>query len=131
MSVPVLVMVGTFLILLAMNVPIGVCIGLATLWAVMAVGGVSAMDIVAPRLATGIDSFALLAIPFFILMGLLLGRGGIARRLVDFAEALVGRFTGGLAFVNTLGCMLVGAVSGSSVAAVTSIGGVMIPEMPR
>ncbi|MEJ2307577.1 MAG: TRAP transporter large permease subunit, partial [candidate division WOR-3 bacterium] len=70
MSVPVLVMVGTFLILLAMNVPIGVCIGLATLWAVMAVGGVSAMDIVAPRLATGIDSFALLAIPFFILMGL-------------------------------------------------------------
>jgi len=131
MSVPVLVMVGTFLILLAMNVPIGVGIGLATLWAVMAVGDISAIDIVAPRLATGINSFALLAIPFFILMGLLLGRGGIARRLVDFAEALVGRFTGGLAFVNTLGCMLVGAVSGSSVAAVTSIGGVMIPEMNR
>jgi tripartite ATP-independent transporter DctM subunit len=131
MNLPVVVMVLTFIILLAMDVPIAVCIGLATLWAVSAVGGVSAINIVAPRLATGINSFALLAIPFFILMGLLLGKGGIAGRLIDFAEALVGRFTGGLAFVNTLGCMLIGAVSGSSVAAVTSIGGTMIPEMNK
>jgi tripartite ATP-independent transporter DctM subunit len=131
MNIPVIVMVLTFIALLVMNVPIAVCIGLATLWAVSAVGGVSAINIVAPRLATGINSFALLAIPFFILMGLLLGKGGIARRLIDFAEALVGRFPGGLAFVNTLGCMLVGAISGSSVAAVSSIGGVMIPEMNR
>ncbi len=131
MNIPVIVLVLTFIVLLVMNVPIAVCIGLATLWAVSAVGGVSAINIVAPRLATGINSFALLAIPFFILMGLLLGKGGIARRLIDFAEALVGRFPGGLAFVNTLGCMLVGAISGSSVAAVSSIGGVMIPEMNR
>lgn len=131
MNIPVIVLVLTFIALLVMNVPIAVCIGLATLWAVSAVGGVSAINIVAPRLATGINSFALLAIPFFILMGLLLGKGGIARRLIDFAEALVGRFPGGLAFVNTLGCMLVGAISGSSVAAVSSIGGVMIPEMNR
>jgi tripartite ATP-independent transporter DctM subunit len=131
MNIPVIVMVLTFILLLAMDVPIAVCIGLSTLWAVSAVGGVSAVNIVAPRMATGINSFALLAIPFFILMGLLLGKGGIARRLIDFAEALVGRFTGGLAFVNTMACMFVGAIAGSSVAAVSSIGGVMIPEMNR
>ena len=60
---------------------------------------------VAQQLPTGIDSFALLAIPFFILSGLFMGHGGIARRLIDFANVVVGRFRGGLAFVNILTCM--------------------------
>ena len=73
----------------------------------------------------------MLAIPFFILSGVLMGEGGMARRLIDFANAVVGRFRGGLSYVNTLTCMMFGAVSGSATAAVSSIGGFMIPEMTR
>jgi tripartite ATP-independent transporter DctM subunit len=84
---------------------------------------------VAQRLSTGISSFPLLAIPFFVLSGVLMGDGGMARRLMEFASSLVGRFPGGLAYVNTLSCMLFGAVSGSAAAAVSSIGSFMIPQM--
>ena len=87
--------------------------------------------IVADRMVNGVSSFSLLAIPFFVLSGILMGRGGMARRLIDFAGALVGRFPGGLAYVNTLTCMLFGSISGSATAAVSSVGGFMIPEMNR
>jgi len=73
----------------------------------------------------------LLAIPFFILSGLFMGHGGIARRLIDFANVVVGRFKGGLAFVNVVTCMLFGAISGSGSAAVSSVGGFMIPLMNK
>jgi tripartite ATP-independent transporter DctM subunit len=86
---------------------------------------------VAQQMATGINSFALLAIPFFILSGLLMGRGGIARRLIDFAKVLVGMFPGGLAYVNVLSCMFFGSISGSAVAATSAIGGFMIPIMNK
>src|SRR5690606_32020425 len=78
-----------------------------------------------------IASFPLLAIPFFVLAGVLMGEGGMARRLIDFAAALMGRLPGGLAYVNTLTCMMFGAVSGSAAAAVSSIGGFMIPQMEK
>ena len=81
--------------------------------------------------ATGIDSFVLLAIPFFILSGVLMGRGGIAQRIIEFAKTLVGWFPGGLAFVNVVGCMLFGSIAGSSAAAVSAIGGFMIPSMKK
>jgi tripartite ATP-independent transporter DctM subunit len=133
MDIPVLILTVSFIILLLMNVPIAISIGISTfLTIVYVMGSVNgASDIIAQRMATGIDSFALLAIPFFVLAGLFMGRGGIARRLIDFAGALVGRFTGGLAYVNVLTCMLFGALSGSSVAAVSAVGGFMIPEMNR
>jgi tripartite ATP-independent transporter DctM subunit len=119
--------------LLALNVPIAVAIGLATLaTAALAMGSFEiAAATIAQRMATGINSFSLLAIPFFILSGLLMGRGGLARRLMELAAALVGRLPGGLAFVNIVSCMLFGAVSGSAAAAVSSIGGFVIPEMER
>jgi tripartite ATP-independent transporter DctM subunit len=133
MDVPVIILTVSFIILLLINVPIAISIGISTLLTIIyvmgSVGG--AAEIIAQRMATGIDSFALLAIPFFILAGLFMGKGGIARRLIDFAGALVGRFTGGLAYVNVLTCMLFGALSGSSVAAVSAVGGFMIPEMNR
>jgi tripartite ATP-independent transporter DctM subunit len=133
MNVPVVILTISFIILLLINVPIAISIGISTLVTIIyvmgSVGGAS--EIIAQRMATGIDSFALLAIPFFILAGLFMGKGGIARRLIDFAGALVGRFTGGLAYVNVLTCMLFGALSGSSVAAVSAVGGFMIPEMNR
>ena len=130
MNVAILILVVSFILLLIMNVPISFCIGFATLFSLLSLG-IPAIDVIAPRMATGIDSFALLAIPFFILMGLLMGRGGMAKRLIDFAESIVGWLPGGLAFVNVLACMFFGAISGSSVAAVCSVGGVMMPQMIR
>ncbi|AKJ65651.1 TRAP transporter large permease [Kiritimatiella glycovorans] len=130
MGMVALVLVTVFLLLLVMHVPIAVSIALASFFAIVAAG----MDptlVLAGRMANGINSFALLAIPFFILSGHLMGRGGMARRLIDFAGALVGFLPGGLAYVNTLTCMLFGSISGSAAAAVSSVGGFMIPEMNR
>jgi TRAP-type C4-dicarboxylate transport system permease large subunit len=105
--------------------------GISTVLAFMTMPGMPAFVAVAHKIATGIDSFSLLAIPFFILSGVLMGHGGIARRLIDFANVLVGRFRGGLAFVNVLTCMLFGAISGSATAAVSGVGGFMVPVMNR
>ncbi|WP_437737613.1 TRAP transporter large permease [Sorangium sp. So ce1335] len=131
MEIQVLILVFSFFALLLLNVPVAVCIGLSTVLTVASLGDVPTGYIVAQRISTGIASFPLLAIPFFVLSGLLMGEGGMARRLMDFASAVVGRFHGGLSYVNTLTCMLFGAVSGSAAAAVSSIGGFMIPEMER
>lgn len=124
----IFVLVVVFMILLVMNVPIAVAIAVASMLAMLLEGYDSSL-MVASKMANGIDSFALLAIPFFILSGVLMGRGGMARRLMDLAATLVGRFPGGLGYVNTLTCMLFGSISGSAAAAVTSIGGFMLPEM--
>lgn len=126
----VVILVVSFGLLMVLNVPVAVAIALATFMAVVASGG-DASYIVANKLANGVDSFALLAIPFFILSGLLMGKGGIARRLMNFAAVLVGWFPGGLAYMNTLTCLFFGSVSGSATAAVSSVGGFMIPEMNR
>jgi tripartite ATP-independent transporter DctM subunit len=129
MNFPILVLVISFVILLTLNVPVAFSMGLASVLALLTMGDIPAFVAVAHKVATGIDSFALLAIPFFILSGLLMGHGGIARRLIDFANVLVGRFRGGLAFVNILTCMFFGAISGSAAAAISSVGGFMIPAM--
>jgi len=131
MDLPILVLVVSFVVLLILNVPVAFCMGISTTLAFVTIGDMPAFVAVAHKIATGIDSFALLAIPFFILSGQLMGRGGIARRLIDFANVLVGRFRGGLAFVNVLTCMLFGAISGSASAAVSSVGGFMIPLMNK
>jgi tripartite ATP-independent transporter DctM subunit len=130
-ELPILVLVVSFVILLVLNVPVAFCMGISTVLAILAIGGLPTFVAVAHNIATGIDSFALLAIPFFILSGLLMGHGGIARRLIDFANVLVGRFRGGLAFVNVLTCMLFGAISGSATAAISAVGGFMIPLMNK
>jgi len=126
----ILILVVVFSVLLFMNVPIAVAIAFASLLA-MLIDGHDPSLMVASKMANGIDSFALLAIPFFVLSGLLMGKGGMARRLMDFAAAVMGRFPGGLGYVNTLTCMLFGSISGSAAAAVTSIGGFMLPEMRK
>ncbi len=131
MDFPIAVLVIVFVILLTLNVPVAFSMGLAALLAIAAMGDLPAFVSVAHKVATGIDSFALLAIPFFILSGLLMGHGGIATRLIDFANVLVGRFRGGLAFVNILTCMFFGAISGSATAAISSVGGFMIPLMNK
>jgi tripartite ATP-independent transporter DctM subunit len=85
----------------------------------------------AQRMAGGLNSFALLAVPLFILSGVIMGQGGIARRLIAFAKCLVGMVPGGLALVNVISCTLFGAISGSAVAASSAVGGFMLPEMEK
>ncbi|MGD2152161.1 MAG: TRAP transporter large permease [Gemmatimonadales bacterium] len=132
MDVSVLLLVVTFVACLALNVPIAVSIGVATVVAMLFTIPLGpAVTTAALRMATGIDSFALLAIPFFILSGQLIARGGIARRLIDFAKVLVGGFAGGLAYINILASMFFGTISGSAVAATSAIGGFMVPAMER
>src|SRR5690606_31191571 len=130
--VDLIILAGSFLMLLALGVPIAFGIGIATsITMIVSIPAGPALTTVAQQMATGLDSFALLAIPFFILSGQLMNRGGIARRLIDLAKVIVGRFPGGLAYVNVLGSMLFGAISGSAVAAAAAIGGVMTPLMKR
>jgi tripartite ATP-independent transporter DctM subunit len=132
MESSVYILVVGFILMLMLNVPIAICIAVATLLTMLCtIAPVPAVTTVAQQMATGINSFSLLAIPFFILSGLLMGRGGIARRLIEFAKALVGMFPGGLAYVNVLACMFFGAISGSSVAATSAIGGFMLPVMEK
>ena len=131
MSLVLIVLIVSFVTLLAVNVPVAFAIGISTMLGILATGELPAFLLVAQRMATGIDNFTLLAIPFFILAGLLMGRGGIAQRLIDLAEVVVGRFRGGLAYVTVLTCMLFGSVSGSAAAAVSSVGGFMVPVMNR
>lgn len=127
-----LVLVIGFLALLAMGVPISFCIGAAATAAMLfGIKALPALTTIAQRMAAGLDSFALLAIPFFILSGQFMNRGGIARRLVNLAKAAVGMFPGGLAFVHIMASMLFGAISGSAVASSASIGGFMIPAMKK
>ncbi|MCM2374256.1 TRAP transporter large permease [Aporhodopirellula aestuarii] len=124
------ILIVTFAVLLVLDVPIAVAIALASFVAIVAEGSDPSV-VLASRMVSGVNSFALLAIPFFILSGHLMGKGGLARRLIDFAATLVGRLPGGLGYVNTLTCMLFGSISGSAAAAVSSVGGFMIPEMNR
>lgn len=130
MGAVALVLVLVFVLLLVMNVPIAVSIAVAAFMAILA-DGMDPSVMLASKMANGVNSFALLAIPFFILSGHFMGRGGMARRLIDFAGAMVGMLPGGLAYVNTLTCMMFGSISGSAAAAVSSVGGFMIPEMNR
>jgi tripartite ATP-independent transporter DctM subunit len=126
----VLVLAASFAVLLAIGVPIAFCIGIATvLTMLLTILPEPSLTTMAQRMATGLDSFTLLAIPFFILAGHIMNRGGIARRLIDFARSLLGMLPGGLAHVNIVASMLFGAISGSAVAAASAIGGVMAPHM--
>lgn len=121
-----------FAVLLFAGVPVAVAIGMAALAGlVVSLDPAPAATVIAQRMATGLDSFALLAIPFFILSGQMMNRGGIARRLIELAKVVVGRLPGGLAYVNVLANMLFGSISGSSVAAAAAIGGFMSPLMKR
>lgn len=131
-TVDLLVLVVSFAGMLLIGVPIAYSIGLATLATMLvSMGTWPALTTQAQRIATGLDSFALLAIPFFILAGQIMNRGGMARRLIDFARALLGLLPGALAHVNILASMLFGAISGSAVAAASAVGGIMTPQMEK
>ena len=121
----------TLLVLLLFSVPIGICLGLATMIVMVFVDGTPPMVLLARSVVTGADSFPLIAVPLFILAGDLMQHGGMSRRIVGFANALIGHIRGGLAYVNVLACVFFAAISGSSPATVAAIGSNMIPEMEK
>lgn len=124
----ILTLFGVFAVLLALGVPISFAIGLASLSALLlSLPFDPAISVIAQRMATGLDSFSLLAIPFFILAGNIMNQGGIALRLINFAKVLGGRLPGPLVHCNVLANMMFGALSGSAVAAAAAVGGVMAP----
>ncbi len=126
---PVGALLGTFGLTLVLGVPIAFGLGIAALVTVLGLG--LPPLIVAQRMANGVNSTPLLAIPFFIMAGQLMAEGGIAARLVDFARVLVGPIRGGLAMVNVVASMLFGGASGSAVGDVSANGSILIPMMKR
>ncbi|TLX72440.1 TRAP transporter large permease subunit [Labilibacter sediminis] len=128
----IFILIFSFLFLLSSGVPIAFSIGISgILTMLVSIDSLPAFTTYAQRMATGLDSFALLAIPFFILAGNIMNRGGIAIRLINLAKILVGRWPAGLAYVNVFANMLFGAISGSAAASASAIGSIMGPEMKK
>ncbi|MCF8093206.1 MAG: TRAP transporter large permease subunit [Desulfotignum sp.] len=117
-----------FAVLLFLGVPIAVILGVTTLVSLVFFSS-TPLTIITQQLFNALDQFVLLAIPFFILAGAVMTRGGIARRLIAFVNALVGWFPGGLAMAGILACIFFAAISGSSPATVVAIGSIMIPAL--
>ena len=124
-----LVLLGSLLAMIAIGVPVAYALGIASLAGALWID--IPLDAVMLKISAGVDNFALLAIPFFVLAGAIMAEGGMARRLVAFAAVLVGFVRGGLALVNILASTFFGAISGSSVADTASIGSVLIPQMEK
>ena len=123
------ILLGSFFVLMMIGVPIAYSLGLAALAGALWID--LPFDAVMIQVASGVNKFSLLAIPFFVLAGAIMAEGGMARRLVAFAGVLVGFIRGGLSLVNILASTFFGAISGSSVADTASIGSVLIPEMEK
>ncbi|WP_105616556.1 TRAP transporter large permease [Vallitalea okinawensis] len=128
-TIAMLILLGSFFLMLIMRVPIAFALGLSTLFTTWYLD--IPLLIVAQQMVKGINSFSLMAIPFFILAGEIMSEGGISKRLIDFSNVLIGRVRGGLAMVNILASMFFGGISGSSVADTSSIGSIMIPMMEK
>jgi len=132
MTLGIIVLIVSFVLLLIIGVPIAYGLGIAaTLTIMVSLTPLASVTTMAQAMATSLDSFTLLAIPFFVLAGQLMNKGGIAVRLIEFAKVLVGRLPGGLAFVNIIANMLFGAISGSAVASASAIGSIMHPRMTK
>lgn len=125
-----LILFVSFIVLLVFSVPIAVSLGISTLISII-YSGTSTFDMFVSSMISAVDSFPLLAVPFFILAGELMGKGGISRRIFGVANSLVGHQTGGFAMAAILTCMFFGSISGSSPATVAAVGGLMIPEMVK
>jgi tripartite ATP-independent transporter DctM subunit len=125
-----LILLASLLIFLVLGVPIAYSLGLSALayfWLVHP----ELVSILPARLYAGMNSYAMIAMPLFVFMGLLMNSGGITARLIDFSLLFVGRLRGGLGLVNVLASMIFGGISGSSVSDTASVGAVLIPEMNK
>jgi tripartite ATP-independent transporter DctM subunit len=126
---PPLILLGSFLLTMACGLPIAFSLGVSAFLTGIATGISPAMLV--QRISSGIQLSPLIAIPLFILAGAIMAKGGVAKRIVDLAYILVGKFRGGLAMVNCMDSMFFGGVSGSAIADISSTGSIMIPMMVR
>jgi len=124
-----LVLIGSFTVFCLIGMPVAYALGLSAVLAALWMG--IPLEAIALKTSDGMDDFPLLAIPFFILAGAIMGEGGMAERIINLAKVFVGFIRGGLALVNLLASSIFGAISGSSVADTASIGSVMIPQMVK
>ena len=129
---PVIILVLSFIFFIAIGTPVAWSIAISSLLTIIvSIPVLPAVTTISQRMATGLDSFALLAIPFFILSGQLMTHGGIADRLIGFAKTIVGAFPGGLALINIIAAMLMGAIAGSAMASASAMGSILGPEMEK
>lgn len=128
----ILILIVSFIILMGIGVPVAWALGFSSfLTLTVTIASVPSATTIAQRMGVGLDSFALLAIPFFILAGEIMNKGGIANRLINLAKAMTGRLPGGLLYVNVIAAMLFGAIAGSAAAAASAIGGILAPRMEK
>ncbi|MEX0770705.1 MAG: TRAP transporter large permease subunit [Balneolaceae bacterium] len=126
----ILILVLSFFVLLGMGVPVAWTLGIASLLTILfSMESITAFTTMGQQFLVSLDSFTLLAIPFFILAGQMMNKGGVATRLITFAKNIVGSLPGGLAHINVVAAMLFGAIAGSSVAAASAIGSILGPRM--
>ncbi|MFB5661086.1 TRAP transporter large permease [Alteribacillus sp. HJP-4] len=123
------ILFGSFLLLLILRVPVALTLVISSLLTALSIG--IPLPAVLQRMVAGMNSFSLLAIPFFILAGEIMNEGGISRRLINLSNLLIGKIRGGLALVNIAASTFFGGISGSSVADVSSVGSVLIPMMRK
>ena len=128
----VFVLTISFLLFIGLGTPIAWSIVISSFLSLfVSLPSIITATTIAQRMATALDSFALLAIPFFILAGQLMSNGGIAHRLIRFAKTLVGSLPGGLALINIISAMLMGAIAGSAMASASAMGSILGPEMKK
>lgn len=128
-TIAIILLIGLFFVLMIARVPIALSIAISTIVTSLYLG--LPLDMVVQNIAKGVNSYSLMAIPFFILMGDVMSKGGIADRLIALANSIVGWMTGGMAMVTVVASMLFGAVSGSSTACTATLGPIMIPPMEK
>jgi tripartite ATP-independent transporter DctM subunit len=128
-TIAIIILISSFILLILLRFPIALTLIISSLITVIYLG--VPMPIIGQQMTQGLNSFSLLAIPFFILTGQIMSEGGLALRIVNLARLLVGRIRGGLAMVNSVACLFFGNISGSAVADVSSVGSVMIPMMKK
>jgi len=126
-SLATILLVGSFFLLLILRIPVAISLTLSSI--VTALYLRVSLTVLIQGMFKGVDSFALLAVPFFIIAGEFMGKGGISKRLVGFAKVLVGNLRGGLAYVNCITSTIFGGISGSAVADISSLGAILIPMM--
>lgn len=120
----------SLIVFFAISIPVAISIALASIFSITFFSNLPLL-VVPQKMFTGLDSFPLMAVPFFILAGNLMTKGGISHRLVDFAKSLIGGMQGGLASTTVVACMIFAAISGSSIATTFAIGAILIPAMVR
>ena len=125
---PIMVLFGTLIILLVLSFPIGYSLGLASIVTILFTGTLQ-LDFVIQKLFAALNSFTLLAVPFFVLAGELMQGGVIAKKLLNLAKTIVGHLPGGLALITIITSLFYGALSGAAAATCSSVGGLMIPTM--